>query len=76
MMSYQELLDFMDMQEMTPILCAVICGDCDADDCDDCPGHDIMGEVDDQICGAGLELMKILAKEWGDSQKQRSEEES
>jgi len=68
-MSYQGLLDFMDQQEMTSILSAVICGDCAADDCDDCPGHDIMSQGDDQICEAGLELMKTIAKEWSESQE-------
>lgn len=65
-MSYTELLDFLEEQEMNPILVDAVCGDCSIDDdsCEICPGHIIISNVDDQLCKLGLELMKTIAQEW------------
>jgi len=65
-MSYNKLLEFMQNQEMTPILIDAICGDeCPDDiDCEGCMGFEICSIVDDQICSEGLKFMKNLAQEW------------
>ena len=67
MTKYDELLEFIE-NGLDGALHEKVCGDCEADSCDDsdcpgfCPGTEIQLEIANQICGEGLKLMKQLVK--------------
>ena len=69
-MGYNELLEYLEKQDMTPILVDVVCDgggiECSIDDgsCEVCSGHVIISELDDQLCDLALNLMKKTVEEW------------
>ena len=64
-----KLLEFAEGGVILLILSRKICHsheyECDADDCDGCPGIEILGHLENQIEYAGVKYMKDLLEEWG-----------